>query len=119
MNVKYWFLATALVGQMPALAQLPSDQDEIVVIARKLGNLKIQYSGKMKNGEFQIKGCRVKKSSGDADIDRIPCQAVTHCETQFGPSIPPQSEFDKCVKPRMSKMKEELADRRSRARDAQ
>ena len=117
-NPKASFLILVLVGAMPAAAQLPSDNDEIVVIGRKLGNVKIQYGSRMKNGVLHIQACRVKKSSGDADIDQIPCQAITDCAAQFGPSRPSQSEFDKCVKPRMNAMKQALADRRSGARDA-
>jgi hypothetical protein len=100
----------------PVSAQMSDNTNEILVMAQKLKKLSVTYSIEKTNGIGAVKNCRVKRSSGDAEIDAVACQAVEYCVGQlqltFGPSR-------KCVKTRGRALIEELRDRRSRASDAE
>ncbi len=66
--------ALALMAQSPA----PTDPDDIVVIARKLG----RWSGSWEpnNGNPT---CQTNVSTGDAAIDKIGCDAMLFCVPRF------------------------------------
>ena len=51
-------------------------QDEIVVIGKKLSAVKFVFKV-TKKGE--VKKCEITKSSGDPDIDAVPCKLVATC----------------------------------------
>lgn len=104
----YALFAMSLVTQVPAVAQTSSDEDEIVVIAQKLDKLKISYRGRKKDGIIVVRKCGIKRSSGDAGVDAIGCQAVNYCVDQ---RLSKSSEFNKCVNDRAKMMGNELLDR--------
>ena len=107
-------IALALMAQAPA--PTVSEQDEIVVMARKLDKLKIRFGGGLKNGVIAVKSCKVKQSSGDPEVDLIGCNAVNDCAAQ---AISKNSVFNKCVKARADLLASELLDRRRKARNSE
>jgi hypothetical protein len=107
-------IALALMAQAPPPA--PSEQDEIVVMARKLDKLKIRFGGGRKNGVIVVKSCKVKQSSGDPEVDLVGCNAVNYCATQ---QINKNSVFNKCVKTRAEFLGSELLDNRRKASDTE
>ena len=116
MKLNYALAAILLAAQVSAGAQTPSDQDDIVVIARKLDKLKIHFGGSKKNGVIVSKNCRVTQSSGDVEVDPIGCKAVTYCVDQ---RLSKGSDFNKCVNDHAKILANELLDRRRSARDTQ
>jgi hypothetical protein len=116
--VKIWhlILAIALTAPVSATAQTAEDPNDIVVMAQKMKRLTVSYSINKKNGVLGVKNCKIKRSSGDAEIDLIPCQVVSYCvnERQLG-----SSESKDCVRSRGRELIAELRERRSMARDPQ
>lgn len=90
------FLAAFLVAQaaavpatappLPVFADPPTEKvaEEIVVIGRKLRT----WKGGVYNRDGKLT-CRIKKSTGDKDIDAIRCGAMLRC------IAPAQMEFDR------------------------
>jgi hypothetical protein len=116
--VKTWIfvLAVALAAPIPASAQTAEDADDIVVMAQKLKRLTVSYNTAKNKGVVSVKNCRIKRSSGDAEIDLIPCQVVSYCVSQLQLA---SGESRECVKTRGRALIAELRDRRSDARGAQ
>jgi hypothetical protein len=116
--MKIWtvILAVALATPMMALAQTAEDPNDIVVMAQKMKRLTVSYSIDKKNGVLGVKNCKIKRSSGDAEIDLIPCQVVSYCvkERQLA-----ARDSKDCVRSRGRELIAELRERRSMARDPQ
>lgn len=94
----------------------PAENEDIVVLGRKLSTLRIHFSPSRKEGVFAAKGCKVIRSTGDPEIDTIGCAATTHCST---PGLATQALFVACIKSWGHEQIAALAERRSLARDAQ
>ncbi len=105
----------------------PSTAEEIVVIGRRLQG----WSGKWRD-TVGIKSCRTIKSTGDAEIDRIGCRALSDCMAGRKPAMvaaarsaghdkaartaalaPIHAEVGACLKDRRNTMIAELATRRA------
>ncbi|MEE9434243.1 MAG: hypothetical protein V3V15_08400 [Sphingorhabdus sp.] len=71
-------LAVSLALATPPIAAQTADNgskdDAIIVIGEKLK----RWSAKLKKKDGQLV-CKIKKSTGDAAIDRIGCDAMTTC----------------------------------------
>jgi TonB family protein len=70
-------LALLLIARADVPSAAPAAAtEEIVVLARRLGRVRVDYrlapSG-------QVSSCRVTRSSGDAAVDRIGCGALREC----------------------------------------
>lgn len=63
-----------LIQDVPAIA--PRADEEIVVIARKLGYWRGYFNIRGRDGQIS---CVTKKSSGDPQIDAVGCEALTAC----------------------------------------
>lgn len=71
-------LATPQDNTAPPPGAPPSTQDEIRVIGRKLRD----WRGTLKLGDHATP-CVTKRSTGDAQIDQIGCDAMTACVPAF------------------------------------
>lgn len=74
MIVSMLVLLQAVMAQPPSA--VPEQEDDIVVMGRRLGRLRIDYR---LDAGGQISACRVARSSGDPGIDRIGCGALRAC----------------------------------------
>ena len=61
------------------LASPVAVDDEIVVLASKLRTVKVRAITKKREGVLVLSKCRITRSSGDADIDAIPCAVAQLC----------------------------------------
>ena len=102
-------LAAILVAMQPA-----PPSDEIIVLARRLGEAQLGYRLGRRDGQVYVKSCALSKSSGDAEADAIGCAAVESCAAQ---NIRNRRQFDTCIKDRSLEMLEQLVDRRQSMRD--
>jgi hypothetical protein len=107
---------TFLFAAAPVVAPPVQDADEIVVLARKLQTVQLKMALSRKQGIFRAKSCAIKQSTGDAEIDPIPCGAAQLCSTL---NLTTQDAFVACVKTRGREAIAALAARRREARDAQ
>ncbi|WP_230769495.1 hypothetical protein [Sphingomonas sp. Leaf4] len=64
-------LALVMAVQTPA----PPLEDDIVVIGRRMRTMKFEYKIK----RWQMKRCRVTKSSGDPLLDQAVCTVIGKC----------------------------------------
>ena len=103
-------LATAVAA--PAAS---ADADEIVITARKLQTVRMAMALSKKQGVFRAKSCAIKTSTGDAEIDPIPCEAAQQCSTL---GLAAKADFVACVKTRGYDQIAALVARRRAARDA-
>jgi hypothetical protein len=103
-----------LVQQPPVAATESATQDEIVVIARKLATSRFTWKADDDSGEWKLKKCKIKKSSGDKEIDAIVCSAIGKCLV----TLPPKAnkltdEFNSCVNEKRRELVQELADKKA------
>jgi hypothetical protein len=110
------FLAAAQIASPP---DATSEQQEIVVLAQKLKSTRFVWKASDKTGVWKLTTCKVRKSSGDKDVDAISCRAVADCLVAIplgAKTLPPA--FQECLGERRSKLIEALAARRTAALDA-
>jgi hypothetical protein len=105
-----------LLAATAATAPPAVEAEDIVVLARKLQSVKLSMSLAKDNGVYRAKNCAIGKSTGDAEIDPIPCGAAQQCSTL---GLTTKDSFVACVKSRGREQIAALAERRSLARDAQ
>jgi TonB family protein len=109
-RVKHAILLLALIDHVPAFADPPSDEQEIVVTGRntlKSGTTRVSLSV---DNSHRVTNCKVISSSGDADLDRITREALVGCRLKE-PSR--SSKADECVNERLRVSTQALHDRRS------
>jgi hypothetical protein len=82
----------------------PAAEEDIVVIGRRVRRLRYSIKADRKTG---IGICRVKKSSGDPEIDALACDAGRAC---MGASR--KDAFLACLTPRFEKIPATIAARR-------
>jgi hypothetical protein len=73
----------------------PAPDSEIMVLTERLRSIKISPGVTIRKGVVtQTSACKVKRSSGDAEIDELACAAVTQCASlpQAG-----RKAFNTCV----------------------
>ena len=108
------FAVALLLAQAAPLA-LPDDPPEIVVIARKLSEVRADWAARPRNGKMRISRCRIVQSSGDKELDRVVCQAVRHCAERIAPAASGEDsreEFNDCVREHSLELGEALFARR-------
>jgi hypothetical protein len=78
------FLVPLLLAATPAAAPVaPEVANEIVVIGRKL---RTRWKGHLVKTDGQLV-CKTKRSTGDAAIDAIGCDAMLHCIPVIEPQM--------------------------------
>lgn len=105
-----------LVQQTPVASAEAAVDTEIVVIARKLAASRFTWKADDDSGTWQLKQCKIKKSTGDKEIDAIVCAAIEQCLT----TLPPKANkltptFNSCVNDTRRNLVGELADKRADA----
>jgi len=90
-------ILAALLMLQAAPAPATIVEDEIVVIGRRLERFKAEV-------KFGKDGpqCRIKIATGDAEIDRIGCTAMTTCFPQFQSRY--QATNDRAISPKTRKV---------------
>jgi hypothetical protein len=81
---QFSFIALVLMAQSPAppIAPLSSDQEDIVVIGRKLKGFKATTLNE--NGNWS---CKVERSTGYEDIDLRACNGLIKCSVVMEPKF--------------------------------
>ncbi|MBO9671596.1 MAG: hypothetical protein J7485_13895 [Sphingobium sp.] len=97
-------------------APAPPAEDEIVVIARKMRFIKVDIKAPTRNGHLVLERCRVSRSSGDAELDAVPCEVTQACMTS-NPKT--RKDLRICVEQRSQLRINEIAARRRAARSGQ
>lgn len=88
-------IATIAAAQ-PAPPPQPAADNEIVVLTERLRSIKISPGVTIRKGVVtQTGACKVKRSSGDAELDTLACNAVTQCAATPQPD---RKTFNGCVK---------------------
>lgn len=82
-----------------AMAQAPVDappvDNEIVVLTERLRSIRLSPGVTIRKSVVtQTSACKIKRSSGDAEVDALACEAVTSCAAQPQPS---RKVFNACV----------------------
>jgi hypothetical protein len=110
-------IATLPVMLLAQTAPPPPPADsEIMVLAERLRAIKISPGVTIRKGVVtQTSACKVKRSSGDAELDALACEAVTRC------AATPQSDrktFNACVEETALEAIYDLKAQRAEARAA-
>lgn len=95
-------------AQTPAPALTPRQEEEIVVLGRKLDTWR--GNARFRKGRYE---CKTKHSSGDPALDRVACHAMTHCMSQVQPKVdallagnPPKQDRERLLQPVNAEMKQ-------------
>lgn len=110
--------AVLALSLMAAAAASPaaSADDEIMVIARKMRFIKVDIKAPTRNGHLVLERCRVSRSSGDAELDAVPCEVTQACMTS---NTETRKVLRQCVEQRSQVRLDEIAARRRAARSGQ
>lgn len=109
------FVLLAAAQAVPT-AEAPLE-NEIVVMAERLRRIRISPGVTIRKGTVaQTSACKVKRSSGDAALDALACDAVTLCASRPAPS---RKIFNTCVEDEaIASIRRLLAERRAQAAPA-
>ncbi|TPE60089.1 hypothetical protein FJQ54_11790 [Sandaracinobacter neustonicus] len=102
-----FLLAQAATTPPPEAA--PDDGDEIVILARKLKLVQVHL---LRTGHGQPGICTIQKSSGDAEVDKLTCEAAVACTLKLPSRSTPPAEMTACTREEQARRVEELADKR-------
>jgi hypothetical protein len=83
--------------------------EEIVIIARKLRMVHVRNTLMGPKGPVI---CTVLRSSGDAEVDMLTCEAAKTCRLKFSERVPPGDLMQQCTKDEQARLVEELAEKR-------
>jgi len=88
-------LAALALTQAEAPMAEPANDNEIVVLTERLRSIRLSPGVTIRKGVVaQTRACKIKRSSGDAEIDARACEAVALCATR--PQLSRKS-FNTCV----------------------
>ena len=108
--------------QAQAVAAPPSEppaESEIVVLAQRLAETRVDWTSRRRDGAILIRRCRVTKSSGDTGLDRVVCRSVRECAPHIpydAPAGDTFTEFYACAERRSLELAQALLARRERRR---
>ena len=68
------FALLLVVQNAPPLAN-----DDIVVMAQRMRLIEVDMKARKRDGKLALDRCRVTKSSGNAQLDAIPCDVAQAC----------------------------------------
>ena len=95
----------------------PAPDNEITVMTERLRSIRISPGVTIRKGVVaQTSACKIKRSSGDAQIDALACGAVTLCAAKLQPT---RKAFNACVEETAVEAIYDLKDQRAAARAAQ
>ncbi len=88
-------LTALALTQAEAPAAQPANDNEIVVLTERLRSIRLSPGVTIRKSEVTATGtCKIKRSSGDAEVDALACDAVALCATRPQPS---RKAFNTCV----------------------
>jgi len=94
----------------------PPAENEIMVLTERLRAIKISPGVTIRKGVVtQTSACKVKRSSGNTELDALACRAVTLCAAQPQPN---RKTFNTCVEDTALEAIYDLKDQRAAARAA-
>jgi hypothetical protein len=101
-----------LAAQPVAAAGVPPSQAEndIVVIGQRVR--KVKFRIRLDKAGRSV--CRITRSSGDAEIDGLACDAARPC---VRPDIVTKAAMTACLEPRWAQLPAQIAERRRLARE--
>ena len=111
------FVAAFLRAQAVAAAPPAEAENEIVVLGRQLAETRADYTTRLRNGVMTIRRCKVTRSSGDRQLDKVVCQAIRECakhipvDARNGDALP---EFFACNQERSMARALALMERRDK-----
>ena len=113
------FVASLLLAQAAVAAPpTPEAENEIVVLAQRLAATEVDWSTRLRDGAMTIRRCKVTRSSGDRELDKVVCQSMRECVSQI-PAGARQGdelvEFFACTEERSMALGRALFDRREAA----
>lgn len=83
------------LAMLAAAAQVPPpSEDEIVVIARKMRMIEVHLKAPMRHGKLILERCGIKRTTGYAELDAVPCEVAQQCMVS-GPAS--RKELVTCV----------------------
>ncbi|OYU72899.1 MAG: hypothetical protein CFE32_22450, partial [Alphaproteobacteria bacterium PA3] len=80
--------------QAEAPAGEPANDNEIVVLTERLRSIRLSPGVTIRKGVVTPGTCKIKRSSGDAEVDALAGDAVALCGTRPQPS---RKAFNTCV----------------------
>ena len=89
------------------------------MLAQRRAETRVDWTSRRRDGAIQIRRCRVTKSSGDAGLDRVVCQAVRECAPHIpydAPAGDTFTEFYACAERRSLELAQALLARRESRR---
>lgn len=101
--------ALILLAAQPVAEAAPAASNDIVVIGHKVRKIRFRLNTD-KSGKAI---CRIKRSSGDAEIDRLACDAARPC---VRPDIVTTAAMTACLEPRWAQLAAQVAASRRNAR---
>lgn len=88
-------LTALALTQAEAPAAEPANDNEILVLTERLRSIRLSPGVTIRKGVVtQTSACKIKRSSGDAEVDALACGAVALCATRPQPS---RKAFNTCV----------------------
>lgn len=88
-------LTALALTQADAPVTESANDNEIVVLTERLRSIRLSPGVTIRKGVVsQTSACKIKRSSGDAEVDALACDAVTQCSTRPQPS---RKAFNACV----------------------
>ena len=74
-------MSAILAAQASGAAPLPvpASEEEILVVAQRMQMLDVDMKVPRRRGVLVLERCRVKQTTGYAQLDAIPCQAAQDC----------------------------------------
>jgi hypothetical protein len=77
--------ASLLLAQAVAAVPPPAETEaEIVVLAERLAQTRVEWTTRQRNGAMAIRRCKITRSSGYRELDAMLCKSLRHC----APHIP-------------------------------
>lgn len=95
--------ALLLLAAQPATADAVPLENDIVIIGQKVRKIKFT----LKSDKAGKPVCRIKRSSGDPEIDSLACDAARACMHSASESV-----MNACLTPRFNQIPAQIAARR-------
>jgi hypothetical protein len=86
-------IALAAAQTAAPAAEMPAD-NKILVLTERLRSIRGSPGVTIRKGVVTPGACKIKRSSGDAEVDALACGAVALCATRSQPS---RKAFNTCI----------------------
>ena len=110
------YAAVFLLAQAVAA---PPPADEIVVLGQRLAETRVEWSTRQRGDVMAIRSCKVVRSSGDRQLDKVVCKALRECARHIPLGSGPRDDlpaFFACNEERSMSLGLALLERREQRR---